>query len=824
MKKTAFKDVRPEIARKIVKVRTATLYSNRLAQKIQIIRESPYSEEINSAIATYIEFRMFYDLRLKEAMVTRPALIKDIDLDLWVTKEDCTNRELMMGGYSPYAFDEPNGKIELHHLSQSFDAPFAELTIQEHIMNEHYHVFHTSETASWRKDEGKLSEYLAERARYWQKRASGEYTVTKDPKFVELEYRNFQIPIDQRENIKSAVEELFMECSVDDLEFLADLAKSYALVKQIGATSMSDLIRTIRYPDGESIQCPHCKSKDYVLSGTYKSSDETIQRYMCKNCRKSFSASTNSLISGSSFSYVGWIKFIDCLYNGYTIEKTAEVCGISERTAHDNRIKLFYALKLLDDKVKLQGHIAIDETYFPVSFKGQASSTLPREAHKRGQENHKKGLSKNMVAVVCALDDMDNSIAHVAGTGNSSARKITMALNDSIEKEEVTCLYSDKASALKRFAEGQGYKIIQIKRDQLKQQSYQKDVRIALHHLQRINAYHSRLKKFLSGCSSSSTKLLSGYLYLFAWKERNKNRNPFEAYKELIGIMTEPNLSISAEDIVEKGYLPDATNMKVQTDRRDYPNYERDAEIYRRFAEGESMAAIGRSYGQTRQNISRIINDLRAHGLAYKTKKEEAAENPPPPKKTRAVNIERDRRIFLERQKWTGTLDSFAEKMAKKYGISTRRVMNIVSTARRMERLKDEIFIYEDVTYRSREDIYREIYQGYMKIKTGNPNMRDHAIYAILAKKHNCTTGNIDRILKIMTTEDITTYFKRTNRLTPKETYKRDKALFIDYLKWTGTRMDFCKWAAEKYNLSVAYVDQVLFYIMMADEKRFDMV
>ena len=37
MKKTAFKDVRPEIARKIVKVRTATLYSNRLAQKIQII-------------------------------------------------------------------------------------------------------------------------------------------------------------------------------------------------------------------------------------------------------------------------------------------------------------------------------------------------------------------------------------------------------------------------------------------------------------------------------------------------------------------------------------------------------------------------------------------------------------------------------------------------------------------------------------------------------------------------------------------------------------------------------------------------------------------
>ena len=545
---------------------------------------------------------------------------------------------------------------------------------------------------------------------------------------------------------------------------------------------------------------------------------------MCKNCRKSFSASTNSLISGSSFSYVGWIKFIDCLYNGYTIEKTAEVCGISERTAHENRIKLFYALKLLDDKVKLQGHIAIDETYFPVSFKGQESSTLPRKAHKRGQENHKKGLSKNMVAVVCALDDMDNSVAHVVGTGNSSARKITMALKDSFVKEDVTCLYSDKASALKKFADFQGYKIIQVKRDQIKQQSYQKDTRIALHHLQRINAYHSRLKKFMGGCSSSSTKLLSGYLYLFAWKERNKHRDPFEAYKELIGVMTEPNPCSSVEEIIEKGYLPDATKIKPKRDRRDYPNYERDAEMYRRFAEGESMAAIGRSYGLSRQRISLIINDFRKHGLAYKTKKEIAAETPVQQPKSKARYLERDRHIFLERQKWTGSIDSFANKMAKKYEISPQRVKNIIATVKRMERLRKEIFIYEKVEYRSREEVYREIYQSYMKIKADNPGIRDHAVYAILSKEHDCTSANIERILKIMTAENAATYFTGKKHLTSREAYKRDKALFIDYLKWNGMRREFCKWAAEKYNLSVNYVDQILFYVLSADEKRYDMV
>ena len=156
----------------------------------------------------------------------------------------------MMDGHAPYAFDGPNGKIELHHLSQEFDAPFAELTIQEHIMNEHYHVFHIAEKASWRNDAEKLSEYLAERTRYWQKRATGEYTIEKDPEFIELEYRNFQPPIDQRTSIKNAVEQLFMECTIEDLEFLADLAKSYVLVKQIGARD-AEIYR--RFAEGESM-------------------------------------------------------------------------------------------------------------------------------------------------------------------------------------------------------------------------------------------------------------------------------------------------------------------------------------------------------------------------------------------------------------------------------------------------------------------------------------------------------------------------------------------------------------------------------------------
>jgi len=47
---------------------------------------------------------------------------------------------------------------------------------------------------------------------------------------------------------------------------------------------------------------------------------------------------------------------------------------------------------------------------------------------------------------------------------------------------------------------------------------------IVNNYLQRINSYHSRLNKFLDGFGGISSAHLSGYVYLFAWKERNKHR------------------------------------------------------------------------------------------------------------------------------------------------------------------------------------------------------------------------------------------------------------------------------------------------------------
>ena len=60
-------------------------------------------------------------------------------------------------------------------------------------------------------------------------------------------------------------------------------------------------------------------------------------------------------------------------------------------------------------------------------------------------------------------------------------------------------------------------------------------------------------------------------------------------------------------------------------------------------------------------------------------------------------------------------------------------------------------------------------------------------------------------------------------KLTKTETFNRDKALFIEYLKWPGERKDFCRYAEKKYGLSYSYVYAILKYCLYANPKRYYM-
>ena len=115
--------------------------------------------------------------------------------------------------------------------------------------------------------------------------------------------------------------------------------------------------------------------------------------------------------------------------------------------------------------------------------------------------------------------------------------------------------------------------------------------------------------------------------------------------------------------------------------------------------------------------------------------------------------------------------------------------------------------------------MYKNIFAEYMAgVKDGKPKMK---LIQELAIKHKYCEGNIR---KIIASAQGKPWSKKANsqRLTKAEVVKRDKEIYIAYLQWPGTRIEFAEWAAEKYAIDYDYVGKILRYHFAADPKRYE--
>ena len=259
-------------------------------------------------------------------------------------------------------------------------------------------------------------------------------------------------------------------------------------------TTLEDFITNERFVSGRV--CHICGSIHVVRNG--RRSDGT-QRYLCRDCKKSFVVTTNSIASGTQKDLSVWEKYFSCMMDGFSIRKTAEICGIHRNTAFYWRHKILDALQNMADNVQLNGIVEVDETFFSVSYKG--SRNLPREAHKRGGEVHLRGLSREKVCVPCAVNRNGLSIAKISNLGRVSTQAIHNIYDGKIAHNST--IVTDKASAYIRFTNANSLNLVQLKNGVAKK---------GIYNIQHINNYHSRLKKFMQNFNGVSTKYLNNYL------------------------------------------------------------------------------------------------------------------------------------------------------------------------------------------------------------------------------------------------------------------------------------------------------------------------
>ena len=141
-------------------------------EKSKIIEETGWSSEIVDCIESMEQYEIYKNAGLHETEIDgRKCLVKDIDMDYVDPKTGLTNRELMEKGRAP--IDAKTGEpIELHHMGQDFNSPFAELCANSEHGDGKDAILHDKKIESWRQDPEKKNQYNnVQRPNHWKARA-----------------------------------------------------------------------------------------------------------------------------------------------------------------------------------------------------------------------------------------------------------------------------------------------------------------------------------------------------------------------------------------------------------------------------------------------------------------------------------------------------------------------------------------------------------------------------------------------------------------------------------------------------------------------------
>ncbi len=310
--------------------------------------------------------------------------------------------------------------------------------------------------------------------------------------------------------------------------------------------------------------------------------------YICKACNKKFSLNQNSICSGTNKDSLTWMQVLYCLLEHYTVDRSCHYCGIAPETYYYIRTRLFYAMQILLDEIKLYGLIQCDNTFIHTSYKGRdlkdeeypegsifdEINYIPRAARKRGGGYSYANKNANAICIYAAVDNYGHCIVRYAGIGSATATKLERAVPFSRYLKEVpskdpfpltakepntekydakeTLMVSDKEAAIGKYAGKMGIPFeAHVYRKDGKQMTLGKDS----HNIQRVNALHRRLKDFLRKTNYVSTKYLPGYLVFFEFIENTGASE--KAIGRLFEILVTPGLGHSKEFYESLYRVPD---------------------------------------------------------------------------------------------------------------------------------------------------------------------------------------------------------------------------------------------------------------------------
>lgn len=254
--------------------------------------------------------------------------------------------------------------------------------------------------------------------------------------------------------------------SYDDIiTYLKDNSAPLHTVKKVRSMSIDAFYDT----KGITIRCPFCLSTHHVKNGSDR--DGSV-RHKCKDCGKTFKASTNTIFDGTPYSVNEMLSILRLAINftDYSLaEAELEHLGISIGSVWNIFHKIWYILNQMP-KHKLSGVIQMDEKFFREDQKGShdlRSYLNPSESRKARRHVFRSEcgiFGPEFVTVLCAVDNRGYYWARCVCLGPMGIEELEKAkadfLNISYICSDAYKVYSDwcKKHGYKHYVEPSNYR------------------------------------------------------------------------------------------------------------------------------------------------------------------------------------------------------------------------------------------------------------------------------------------------------------------------------------------------------------------------------
>ncbi len=290
---------------------------------------------------------------------------------------------------------------------------------------------------------------------------------------------------------------------------LMNIEKLKSKIAKLSKSDKKDLIDFIKtsysiFDDFSSVHtCPSCHSENIVKNGTRNS----ITRYLCKDCKKSFTFKSNSVLSGVQ-EINKWNEFVEdflCM-NISSLKSIKEKLNICEQTAFNWRHKLISALTTPDNSTLSREILEFDEAYFLISRKGRDMHKPMSKSVYRKWRRSQTGDSKHNVKIFFTYSrNSENLELYRSHMGRTHTEDLQNYFGNRLNN---TSVFTDRHPTYKSF-----FKDL----NGVKHETFLAKNHINLHkpevHNQTVNAYTRGFKEFVNyymrGVSSK-------YIHLYA--------------------------------------------------------------------------------------------------------------------------------------------------------------------------------------------------------------------------------------------------------------------------------------------------------------------